>query len=77
MAGSKTRYHVHGHTVMGELEDIKELRRLATGQLSQIFMHAKEQGQAQVILHEERFTLQRLSDHTFTLEPGAAGQIFM
>ena len=71
MAGSKTRYSVHGHTVMGEPEAIQQLRRLSSGQLTQLFLHAKEQGQMQVMLDDEQYTLFRHSDHTFTLGPAS------
>lgn len=75
MAGSKRRFNVHGNIVMGDPEKIHLLQRLGSNELMQIFMHAKEQGQARVNLDEVAYTLQRHPDHTFTLEAGAAGHV--
>ncbi len=77
MAGSKPRTNVHGYVVMGDPSTVKLLRRLGSGELSQIFLHAKEQGQARVTLDEQSYTLLRHSDHTFTLETGDAGHMFV
>lgn len=60
---------------MGDPARVKLLRRLGNGELSQIFLQAKEQGQARVVLDEEHYTLYRHSDHTLTLELGASEHV--
>lgn len=77
MAGSNIRSNVQGHTVMGQPAALTLLRRLASTSLTQLFLHAKEQGQANVLLNDQPFTLQRHSDHTFTLVAGESGHTLL
>lgn len=75
MAGSRRRFHVAGHAITGEAEVVKLLHRLSSNELHQIFMTAKELGQARIILDDEQYTLHRNADHTFDLRPGAYGHV--
>ena len=75
MAGSKRRFNIQGHVVVGDGQVIKLMHRLGSGELTQLFLQAKEQGQAGVKLDDQQYTLHRHSDHTFTLETGSTGHI--
>ncbi len=73
-AGSESkavRTNVQGNLVVATREQVRALRRLSSMTLSQLFLHAKEQGSAMVTLEDQSWTILRHPDHTFTLTAGA------
>jgi transcriptional regulator of acetoin/glycerol metabolism len=72
-AGSESkpvRTNVQGNLVVATREQVRALRRLSSHTLSQLFLHAKEQGSAMITLDDQPWTIERHSDHTFTLTSG-------
>lgn len=61
------RTNIQGHTLVADPEQVRAIRRLSTMTISQLFLHAKEYGQAKVQLDDVAYVIIRHPDHTFTL----------
>jgi hypothetical protein len=75
MAGFR-RTNIHGHTVVADPELVRQVRRLASAQLSRLFREAQEHGQSRVELAGKMYTILRHPDHTFTIGDDRSMSIF-